>query len=497
MKKIYSLLITIGLALPLASQEEPCPPTGITTNPDEPVNGLHPNYINDYFDWRKEDFEVDFAGGIDRQSNPYNSNNGGVAEFLYRTDDFEPADGWELLYVDFGLDKFGNPLPSGAKSGQLILVLYNKYRSIIRVFAAIDELDQNTLIEMELFVEGDYNTALLASIDKVQQPLESFDPKLIGSNVQEFTNGGEDSKHWHYADFPVNYDPCTCEAPVENSEATSTVKVKVNLIDRAKIELNGSSSGTIEIMAEKDNSPATFQDNWDDFYGTVKKSSGVVSAGTKGFKDFSVFKGDAKNTANGKGKETAMKSGLDNLGDFLTDNIPALKFVPYASEALAILDFFVGGSKKDGPQQVTFPPMSIQMEHSFSGTISSNYNYIRKPVFTPGSSFTPDDNRYSFGDDRYPIYNEILGVYTLLEKPKIEFYRGYVIRNYGAPLTAGGANRSITRKAFMIDQESIKVALNPASGLTLVESYVQLNISMPQLHHIFSSSGGTIINDTL
>lgn len=35
-----------------------CPPEGITTNPDNPVNNQNPNYKNDFFDWRDNVFQV-------------------------------------------------------------------------------------------------------------------------------------------------------------------------------------------------------------------------------------------------------------------------------------------------------------------------------------------------------------------------------------------------------------------------------------------------------
>lgn len=498
----YTLLFLLSVAMPLIAQDEPCPPTGVTTDPDEPVNNQHSDYINDHFDWTEELYDVYFAGGnIIVQANPYTANNGGVTN-LYLTGDYEPEDGWELLYVDFGFDKDGNLLPSPVRSGQLFFVLYNKYRSFIRVFMAIDELDQNNLIEVKLDMLGAYNTALLASIDKVQQPLKSFDPTVVASNAQKFTNGASDVKHWHYADFPVNYDPCTCEAPPENPTANSILRFEVNLIKEAEVVLNGFSNGTAEIKAEKASPTSSGSDNWDKFYGTVKKAGKFVEAGTKGYKNFSLFKADAKSTADGKGKETEMKSGIDNLGNFLTNNIPALKFVPYASEALAIIDFFVGGGKKAGPQEVTFPPLSIQLEHFFSGEITSNFNYITKPIFTPGSSFTPDDDRYSFGDDRYPIYNEVLGLYTVLDKPHVTMWKGYAeevreLDYMGYQWQWELKDRSkIIRRAFQVDANSVKIAVNEASNLSLDEAYVQVHYYKEDMVHPFKPDEGIAVSNS-
>lgn len=192
-------------------------------------------------------------------------------------------------------------------------------------------------------------------------------------------------------------------------------------------------------MAEKSSSTSSSTANWDEFYGNVKKAGNAVKAGKKGYKTFNFFKSDTKKSADSSSssKKSDMKSGIDNLGSFLTDKIPGLKYVPYASEALFLIDFFVGGSKDEGPQKVTFPPLAIQLEHSFIGSIRTDYPYIGKPIFTPGSSFNP-----GVDNDRYPIYNEVLGVYTLLEKPKVEIYGGFVTRQYGSSHSSG--NRNIT-----------------------------------------------------
>jgi hypothetical protein len=316
MKNYYTILFLMVIFSPLGAQQIPCPPTGVMTDPSGPVNNQHPNYQNNFFDWTQNPYDVNFVGGaVQQQANPYFANNGGVTS-LYGTDDFEPEDGWELLYVDLGLDKMGNPLLPPAASGQLFFVLYNKFRSIIRVFVAIDQLNQNNLTEIELEIEGDYNTALLGSVNKVQKPLKNFDPTAVASNVQKLTNGGSLVKHWHYADFPVNYDPCTCTPPISNPGGISNLKFEVNLIEKATIELKGFSNGTIQTMVDKANASSSSSANWNDFYGTVKKAGELVETGRKGYKTFNLFKTDVKSTATGKSKETDMKSGIDNLGSF-------------------------------------------------------------------------------------------------------------------------------------------------------------------------------------
>lgn len=53
------------------------------------------------------------------------------------------------------------------------------------------------------------------------------------------------------------------------------------------------------------------------------------------------------------------------------------------------------------------------------------------------------------------------------------------------------------RKWFNLDQQSIKLAVNPASNLTIEEAYFQLNVHDHDRKPITASSGGTIINNEL
>lgn len=502
MKKLYSIILILSVFL-LTAQEKPCPPSGITTNPSAPLNTEHPNYTNDFFDWTEEFYDVHFVGGATTtQANPYTVNNGGVTG-LYLTGDYEPEDGWELIYVDLGKDKNGLVLPSPVRSGQLFFVLYNKYRSILRVFVAIDELAQNNLTEIELSLQGDYNTALLASSEKVRQPLKSFDPSIIATNVQKFTNGAQDVKHWHYADFSVSYDPCTCNPPSQNLTGISILKFEVNLIDQASINLRGFSNGTIENTVNKNSSVDPSSTAWNNFYGTVQKAGKAVKSGQKVYKGFNDFKSDVKNTSEGKADESKMKPGLDNLGTFLADANKALKLVPYASEALAIIDFFVGGTKKNGPQKVLLQPMAMQLEHRFTGEVTSSFNYIRKPIFTPGSSFTPNDSRYSFGDDRYPIYNEVLGLYSILKEPEIDLWKGYASRDYELlrlerDQYVSIAKKNTNRTILTVDPNSIQIVLNEASNMTLKDAYIQYVYTIKNTAGVYfdNNSDGIMINDT-
>lgn len=205
MKKILLLFSLYFILANTFAQEPPCTPEGISTDPNNPVNPIDPDFVN-YFDWTTYMYAVDEEWEDSGEMiNPNEHHNAGVLN-LFGEKDYYPEDGWELVYVDLGLNRFGDQWDN--RSGQIFFILYNKFRSILRVFVGLDVAPAN-LIEIELNQpDVGYQTALFAAMDKVQQPLRQFDPTIMASSAQSFTNNGV-AKLWHYADFPVNYDPCT------------------------------------------------------------------------------------------------------------------------------------------------------------------------------------------------------------------------------------------------------------------------------------------------
>ncbi len=112
MKKYYIILLVFYMTYWANAQNEPCPPTGVTTNPQNPQNPQSPFYTN-HFDWTAPFYDVFFEGGnTTTMGNPYASNQGAMRD-LDEGDTYFHEDGWELVFVDFGLNRSGQPLASG------------------------------------------------------------------------------------------------------------------------------------------------------------------------------------------------------------------------------------------------------------------------------------------------------------------------------------------------------------------------------------------------
>ena len=74
--------------------------------------------------------------------------------------------------------------------------------------------------------------------------------------------------------------------------------------------------------------------------------------------------------------------------------------------------------KKEKPDEPTMPTASVT-EMRFSGDITSSNLIQTSPINTPGSKNADTVGVNNNRPQRYPIYNEALGVFALLEKPKL------------------------------------------------------------------------------
>lgn len=102
MKSLFTIiLIGIFSFLVTAQEAPPCPPTGVTTNPENPSNtiepsGLHQMHQNDFFDWTALEYETQlgqfFPTGI--MINPNHDPNG-ATRHLGLEPDYLPEDGWD------------------------------------------------------------------------------------------------------------------------------------------------------------------------------------------------------------------------------------------------------------------------------------------------------------------------------------------------------------------------------------------------------------------
>lgn len=457
-----------------------CDFNNISTDPSQPLNSLHSDYANQFFDWTKINYEnINWDNNDNWIRNPFHITSGQVSHFS-NTYDYLPEAGWELISYNFGYKLNGSTAISNNK--HIYMILYNKYRSIIRVFVSLGNNipEAYSLSSIQLrFPSTSFNTALFSAIERFQQPVRYFNPLLIENSVKDYSNGGG---RWMYADFPVMYDPCTCMEYDSEPKKVSELRLDVSLIDEVKLELKGHSTGKLEMARKDAGQPAN--SNFNNFWGTVNRTQNQLEKGVKYYKNISSFLGENNQESDSedtKDKEK-IKSGLQRLTTHLsnqnvfTSNV--LGVLPYISEGLALLDLFVGGTRSNTPAAITFPPMSMNQSHIFSGNLYSNHNYVDNKLFyTPGSIFNLSPDAETGFDEKYPLYNEILGVYNLLETPKAYHASQFVWNTEEFVSTQKGWKyEGLHRIAYRLVDNSINIVVNPASKLELEETYGQFLI---------------------
>lgn len=147
-----------------------------------------------------------------------------------------------------------------------------------------------------------------------------------------------------------------------------------------------------------------------------------------------------------------MQNGLKN-NQFLKTGLAA---VPWLKAGVSLLDFFSGGGKT-APQTVQLMPMAVNLSMRLNGTITTSNQYHNIIFSNPGSLDAKND------PDIYPFYNEVLGVFNLLNGPKFLLQQTW----RQDPMYYQG----ITTYTFKL-KEAMKFVVNPASNLQLQDAQV-------------------------
>jgi hypothetical protein len=415
--KLLKIVILFTFSIACFSVSAQCPPVGITTNPDGPVNPQNSNFVNDFFDWRTEFFQVNsnFINASQVYS-PYspNLNNNSNTFHLTQNVDNLPTDGWELIAWDFGIDENGNF--ENPAAGNIHFILYNKYTSLLRIFVAGQDNNayNSSTISMRVFSTSEEEGEII-------QPSLLHDPNNIYGldkhytepllSASSFMNGMV--SNWFYADFFINYDPCVCLYE-------SAIEFSVRHISNSTITVNGISTGEIVQVSNGQGSTTNgFTIDYQDLISGGKKAYKAYQSTDKFVEDQLKSFGVPLNTPDNqltaeqlKKKQalTKLQTSLISGAGFIGVGFAAM---PYLAVALELVKFFnqmaTPSSSPAAPK-----PMAINSKLSLQGTISTINPYISPTYYTPGSL---NSNQTT---NSYPYYNEVLGVFNILETPKLK-----------------------------------------------------------------------------
>lgn len=360
--------------------------------------------------------------------------------------DFHPEDGWELLYKDFGsnLSPVTNPT----------FGLYNKYLGIVRVFFLITDFPGNpqngAMISMKF--NSSRESALFSYAEPILSPVKSFIEDQVMKVPNKYIN---ESQYWTMAEFPVAYDPCTCNYP-------SKLQVEVELINNANVTLEGTLTGTIDQII----SPPPGNVNTNTGYKSVSDYSpdfgSVVKAGIKGYETYQSFANQA--TAFIDDNKNFLEQQMDfELGNFGT----VIKAIPYVGALAGIYDIFFAGGKKNAVEQKP-TPMAFEVNTNFklTGAITTTSPFGLRYFFNPGSNPTATSLK--------PIYDNTLGTFGILETPLVKYInypRVGVLNIYDEPIV----------RQYRIPFP-VKYAVNPASNLRVKKIDAAIQIRYTSLY---------------
>ncbi len=429
------------------------------------------------WDWRQKLWEwyyPDVPTGqavLNMLENPYwatpsmvNANIIDLANTLNK--DYDPADGWELLTRAMGS-------PGTNNYGKLnpYVLLYNKYTGTIRVFLNITSFyEANSVVIKLSFQQGSSQTALLSSNTAIALPVSDY-----GSNKQilmpnQIANFGTlIGTYWLFADFQIMYDPCTCNVP-------ATIHVAGYLVKDMTITANiKNTNQTDNIMSGGATTDLNFKSAISLVGGTAEAAKKYYESGDKFVQSVDAFQ--KSNAA----KAIANKStSAQKISNTLQKVAPALSAVPYVGAfvgaASFVMSFFKGSSNQS--TVAAFPNVDLTM----NGTINTKSPYGDIFLNVPGADQSLKSTDYN------PIYNNILGVFSLLENPSVEYkdylpspaYRGagtyvYPIPTgfHGAPVEAQFKFPNV--REYKVNQ--VPYVINSASGLQLFDMQARLLIT--------------------
>ena len=393
-------------------------------------------------------------------------------------------DGWELVSFEFGKLYNGN---IATNLDHPKFILYNKRTGILRVFYYLREANFNLpydLVTLKLeFDHNDnisqYEPSLFSHFEEIAQPLSTHNKGLSEESSNKLNNGQSPnnpcSGMWVYADFTMAYDACVCNYKYKR------MKISVKVIDKAKITLTGDlnsnpidkplgSIGTADLLSK--------------YKTNFKTVAGAAKTAKTQYKTTSAYTNDVATKFGKKLPKEKELEILDDLGSLAQG-------IPYLGAAIGVVNFLV--SQDEEPSKPSNPPITFNASVNIKGDIEQFGTVESKRLGVPGSIHT------NMPDQDIPLYNEPLGVLTLLESPLIE-YTSHVAgmrtqSNFLVPHTFHRGLPIVRNYKF---KEDIKLALNPSSELiiedikvSVVLEYSHSNYSATKAHHN-SINAGTV-----
>jgi len=397
-----------------------------------------------------------------------------VSNYLFRgqnkeQQDINPEDGWELLLKDFGTPNTSPGNNTGVGRTSPYFILYNRVNGKMKIFVAVfgSRTQQSGIVRIGF---SDNNStqnvkngnseaarALFSHGEPIAKTIIEFKSTLEYkqlNQIQQYPTFGNTNYQWFVAELLTSYDPCTCENPQSEIGKKSILQMQVVVLSTASI--NATIDGSITQQSIASGSNVNQQnDGFLSFFNAASK------AGLKGYEDWNKAKNTADKIVNYGSRalqkelvrawykkdniayasddpilNNLAKDGLKKFfaspdsfkimmgvktpkdakfGKFLNSINGVASALPYVGAAIGVLDLLVNGGEKQA-ETPKMGPVTYDVSLKLTGSITEYNNISDVQFFTPGSPIPSNT-----GDYLTPIYNNVLGVFNVLDLPQLEY----------------------------------------------------------------------------
>jgi len=401
--------------------------------------------------------------------------------------DINPEDGWELLLKDFG-----TPNPTGSSTGGTgrnnpFFILYNKFNGKMKVYVALMGVHTKQSTFVRIGFDNDYtnenkkgttsraNRALFSPSESIQKTILEFKPALEYKQMnQVMAFQSVNNYQWMVCELTTSYDPCTCHNTPSNSNDISTLTMQLINVGTVSIEATIDGKATPENIASGNTASSTADGALSSFFEVVTNGGNAAQRGKKDWEstkktmedivDFGNevltkelakewLKKDNPNWDNASLSnlnKAALKQLLaapdsirrmfgvrqpsnTQLGKVLASTKGIASNLPYVGMAIGIIDYLIdGGENVKGDEKSG--PVSYDINLKLKGSLTESQYISEATFFTPGSPIPS-----TAGAHLTPIYNNILGVFNVLELPDLEYSELIPSITVGNRITSGNA----------------------------------------------------------
>ena len=401
--------------------------------------------------------------------------------------DFQPKNGWELLHRNFGYEQDETTvIPFLQRTRESpYFILYNRYTGKLRYIGSLGlgSTSPNQIVTNFQFRRQ--SNGLLGDVSGLfgmygegglSAPLDKETKAFSASQASD----GVRNRKFFTADLDMAYDPCICNT-------TNDLEFEFAELNTASILLEGRLIGINTPLGSSGTSPLT---NSPDFLNSVYKRGSTVKGGMQTYHNIDALVGKYKVVAKSPLEAAALdifknvfKSGLnaalgpvDNIlggaaTSILTGALNGQSILGYAipTKDLKISGFGIAGALSSSlttalfPDQPPTPNISfLEAEGVFSGTMtqSNPLNADNIVLAHPGSK---ESTNLIVPWQKYPFYNEALGVFAITKTPKVSWSRSSITHPFGT---------NILQTFITIGFQKLDFVFNPSAEVDVAKTKI-------------------------